>query len=174
VFQNITPVQYRLDITKLDHVANTPLFTSTIGKGGGVISDTMDPGGKCAPITVTGVATLQPGCTQIVVPAWVTATAYKFGDRVEKGGNVYICSQDTDPSNTHACGTSGTGPTGTGTSITDGTAKWDFIGNDKKARSLITYRYETTNISKHMPAAGEEMTDPDGDTILNTWVDSLP
>ena len=65
------------------------------------------------------------------------------------------------------------GLTGTGTGITDGTAKWDFIG-DKKTRSIITFRYDTTNTSKHMPAAGEEMSDPDGETILDTWIDSLP
>ena len=110
IFANQTPVSLRLDVNKLDHVANTPLFASTIGRTGGVISaaNPPDPAG-CAPILIAGVANPQPGCTQVIVPAWATATAYKFGDRIEHGGNVYICSQDTDPGNTHACGTSAAG-----------------------------------------------------------------
>ena len=140
-----------------------------------MISDPIDP--KCTPISllVNGTtATPEPGCTQVVVPGWATATQYKLGDRVEKGGKVYICSQDTDPANGHPCGLSATGPSGTGTQIVDGTAKWDFLDLDKKARSILTYRYDTTNISKHMPASGAETIDPDGSTILDTWMDSVP
>jgi hypothetical protein len=54
-------------------------------------------------------------------PAWATITGYSAvtPDYVTHAGNVYVCSQT---------GTSGaTGPTGTGTGITDGSAKWDFV-----------------------------------------------
>lgn len=51
---------------------------------------------------------------------WITITAYVVGDHVTLGGNVYICT---------TAGTSGaTGPTGTGSGITDGTVIWAFQG----------------------------------------------
>jgi hypothetical protein len=55
------------------------------------------------------------------VPAWATGTTYAKNSVVRNNGNIYACT---------TAGTSagsGTGPSGTGTSITDGTAKWQFI-----------------------------------------------
>jgi hypothetical protein len=40
--------------------------------------------------------------------------------------------------------------------------------------SLMIYRFESPNPAIHMPALGSEMTDPMGDTILTTWINSLP
>ncbi len=62
--------------------------------------------------------------TLAVYPNWATSTAYTLiGEtRVTNAGNMYQCSQ----SGTSA--SSGGGPTGTGTSIVDGTCRWDFIG----------------------------------------------
>ena len=58
--------------------------------------------------------------------AWVTTTAYAaatvlggFGDTVTRGGNIYVCT---------VSGTSGAGPSGTGTAIVDGTCTWRFLG----------------------------------------------
>lgn len=50
---------------------------------------------------------------------WVALTAYTLGQYRVNGSNMYKCSQ---------AGTSAAsgGPTGTGTNITDGTAKWDY------------------------------------------------
>jgi len=53
--------------------------------------------------------------------AWAVSTAYVVGDRVSAGGNLYTCT---------TAGTSngaGSGPTGTGTGITDGSVVWDFV-----------------------------------------------
>jgi hypothetical protein len=63
---------------------------------------------------------VQGGRPVLMDDAWVASTAYLVNDRRLKSGNVYICTQ---------AGTSGTtGPSGTGTNITDGTARWDYIG----------------------------------------------
>jgi len=53
------------------------------------------------------------------IPAWQASTAYSLGEFVSNGGSYYKCSQ---------AGTSAAsgGPTGTGTGISDGTAKWFF------------------------------------------------
>lgn len=53
--------------------------------------------------------------------AWAQSTVYAFGARVSNGGNVYTCV---------TAGTSngsGSGPSGTGSGITDGTAVWDYV-----------------------------------------------
>lgn len=55
------------------------------------------------------------GVTQL----WTSSTLYLVGNQVVNGANVYVCTQ---------AGTSGsTGPTGTGTAIVDGGAKWDYV-----------------------------------------------
>ena len=51
-------------------------------------------------------------------PQWSAGVAYFAGNQVVNGGNLYQCTSD---------GTSGTGPTGTGTIINDGTAVWKFV-----------------------------------------------
>ncbi len=50
--------------------------------------------------------------------AWASGTAYAVGDYATYGGNVYVV--------TTAGTSSGSGPTGTGTGITDGSVVWDF------------------------------------------------
>lgn len=59
--------------------------------------------------------------TIVAAAAWAISTAYVLGGRVTHGANVYQCSQS---------GTSAGagGPTGTSTGISDGSAKWDFVG----------------------------------------------
>jgi hypothetical protein len=172
---NITPIELRLDVTTLAKVTDSPAFRSLVNHSGSTRSGdpTMEP--NCPPIPNPpnsdpmlpgGQATLA-GCTQDTVPAWLPTNDYGPGDRRERNGNAYICTLG---------GTSGTtGPTGTtpGTVIVDGSAHWSYIG-DRKTRSILIYRYETANISNHMPAAGSKMMDPMGDTILRAWVDSLP
>lgn len=51
--------------------------------------------------------------------AWLTLTAYAYGDERSNGGNTYVCK---------TAGTSGaTGPTGTGVDIADGSCVWDCV-----------------------------------------------
>lgn len=53
---------------------------------------------------------------------WASSTAYTVGQRVSHSSNVYQCT---------VAGTSGTtGPSGTGSSITDGTVTWEYITAD--------------------------------------------
>jgi hypothetical protein len=50
---------------------------------------------------------------------WVAATAYAVGDEVKNGSYNYVCV-------TAGTSAGSGGPTGTGTSITDGTVVWDY------------------------------------------------
>lgn len=51
---------------------------------------------------------------------WASATPYAVGAQVTNNGLIYTCT---------TAGTSGgTGPTGTGSGITDGSCKWSFVG----------------------------------------------
>jgi len=52
---------------------------------------------------------------------WLAGELVSLGNKRSNGGNVYKCSQ------AGRADTSGTGPSGTGTDIVDGTAKWDYF-----------------------------------------------
>jgi predicted secreted protein len=57
---------------------------------------------------------------KITASAWITLTPYAVGAYVTSGTNTYRCM---------VAGTSGaTTPSGTGTSITDGTVTWSYVG----------------------------------------------
>lgn len=76
--------------------------------------------------------------------AWVATTAYVAtpGSRnvvTNDGGRAYICITS---------GTSGsTGPSGTGTDFTDGSAHWYFLGNSIVISSRQLATYSTANLS---------------------------
>ena len=55
--------------------------------------------------------------------AWVPSTAYVLRDRVVNGGNVYECI-------TAGTSAGAGGPSGTGSSIADGGAIWQYMGAD--------------------------------------------
>jgi hypothetical protein len=57
-----------------------------------------------------------------VAPNWAASTAYSVGNQVNANGNVYRCTT----AGTSA--SSGSGPSGVGTSISDGTVTWSYIG----------------------------------------------
>lgn len=52
--------------------------------------------------------------------AWAPSTAYTVGQKVNLGGNVYVCA-------TSGTSASSGGPTGTGSGITDGTVTWNYL-----------------------------------------------
>lgn len=52
---------------------------------------------------------------------WLAGELVILGNKRSNGGNVYKCSQ------AGRADTSGTGPSGTGTDIVDGSAKWDYV-----------------------------------------------
>lgn len=54
--------------------------------------------------------------------AWTISTAYTIGQRFTANNNVYQCATSGTSAGT------GTGPTGTGSGITDGSAVWNYIG----------------------------------------------
>jgi len=53
-------------------------------------------------------------------PAWAQSTGYSVGNAVTANSNIYICTVAGTSS------ASGTGPSGTGLNITDGTCTWNF------------------------------------------------
>lgn len=55
-----------------------------------------------------------------VTQAWEANTAYLAGNQVTNDGNVYICDQSGTSAGSG-------GPTGTGTNITDNSARWDYV-----------------------------------------------
>lgn len=57
----------------------------------------------------------------LVSQAWAASTAYLLGQQVHLGGNVYRCT-------TAGTSASSGGPSGTGATITDGTAVWAYVG----------------------------------------------
>lgn len=61
------------------------------------------------------------GLSSAAAPAWAVSTAYIAGDKRTAGANQYNC---TTPGTSSA---SGSGPTGTGSGITDGTVVWAYI-----------------------------------------------
>jgi hypothetical protein len=61
------------------------------------------------------------GLSAAAAPAWATSTVYAVGNKRTAGANQYNCTT----AGTSA--SSGSGPTGTGTGITDGTAVWEYI-----------------------------------------------
>ena len=81
--------------------------------------------------------------TTIYSKSWVASTEYEVGDRVKNGSNVYVC--DTD-------GTSASsgGPTGTGSNITDGSTRWDFVE---------TYSARETRIKNYLKASSASATE---------------
>ena len=52
---------------------------------------------------------------------WQTLGEYDIGDVVSNGGNIYKCDTHGVSAN------SGSGPSGTGANITDGTTRWDYV-----------------------------------------------
>ena len=167
IFDDTTPLNLRMDVTKLDHFANTTLATTTIGKRAVAGVQTFGSGDShpenCAALpdpTDEGA-----GCVDIVVGDWALGSAYVVGNRVVNAGGAYVCTQ---------AGTSAVAPTGQGSGISDGTATWDYAGTPTE-RSILVYRFETDNVAKNMPAGGANHTiDGSGDTILTTWVNQLP
>lgn len=90
-----------------------------------------------ASFTASSVAPTNSGTVtfaRAVPPAWTASKAYTIGQGVTNGGNVYQCI---------GAGTSASsgGPTGTGTSITDGTVTWQYLS---AGPALIDYTVGTS------------------------------
>lgn len=89
------------------------------------------------------ILTMSCGLTSAAAPAWAISTAYTTGLYRTNGANIYKCV---------GAGTSAGsgGPTGTGTSISDGSATWDWycVANaDVKLDSIEIAAGQTVTIS---------------------------
>ncbi len=108
------------------------------------------PTGTAASIT-DGTGTT--AVTWAYVPAtpspWASAHAYTAGTVVTNGGNNYVVTN---------AGTSGAGPTGTGTTITDGNVTW----------TIYAPSYSPLANGKDDPLAAS--SDPTSPGTLDTWV----
>lgn len=64
--------------------------------------------------------------------AWLPTAVYALNAQVSNGGNLYTCTTAGSPEAT------GTGPSGTGTGIIDGTCTWSYAGVVATANATIT------------------------------------
>jgi hypothetical protein len=136
---------------------NAARATAAIDAGGTVTAITITTPGKliCIPgVTVVGAATTtavgavssckvsgyevtNPGSAYTTASVrvgnvWAAGTAYALNAQVNSGGNLYTCA---------TAGTSdaaGTGPSGTGTGIADGTVVWNYAGVAATATATVT------------------------------------
>lgn len=69
----------------------------------------------------TGATCHEQGTVSYTAAAWAISTAYAVGDKKLANGNVYNCTT----AGTSAA--SGTGPSGTGSGIADGTCVWAYV-----------------------------------------------
>jgi hypothetical protein len=68
--------------------------------------------------------------------AWAQSTGYTaLTSWIQNGGKIYLCTT------TGTSASSGTGPSGTGSNITDGTCHWTYIGNQAIGISAILNVY---------------------------------
>jgi hypothetical protein len=82
-------------------------------------------------------------------PAWARSTTYTVGQVVANGPNGYRC---VTAGTSVGSGTGGTGPTGSGTSITDGSVTWAFVD---PVGSLVPAVIEgLAGAASHTPAGG--------------------
>ena len=70
-------------------------------------------------------------------PAWVVSHAYAAGVVVVANGNYYTCTTGGTSAS------SGTGPTGTGTGITDGSAVWSYLRGSAQGTGGFSVRDST-------------------------------
>lgn len=119
----------------LRHLAasSTVLGVVLVGTAGTVV-----PAGSVA--SVTGVGTRFDSiadATILALVAWAQSTAYALGALKTCNGNVYRCAQAGTSSN------SGTGPSGTGAAIADGTCEWEYIAPGTAAVAVDFIAEET-------------------------------
>ncbi len=57
--------------------------------------------------------------------AWCPSTSYRANDWCESGGRIYRCAKT-------GVSSAGSPPSGTGSAITDGTARWDYLDTQKR------------------------------------------
>ena len=103
--------------------------TANLNSAGAVDNVTIIDGGK----NYTGTPTVTFG-----IP-WAQSTAYTIGDQVIADGKVYTC--DTNGTS-HS---SGSGPSGTGSNISDGSTQWDYAGAAAVAGTVV--KSGVTNVS---------------------------
>lgn len=111
-------------VTRLPAAPSTATVTATGDDGTALASGrVVSVAGSGARFATTAPATLA------AVSAWVGTTAYVAGERVTNDGRVYQCT-------TAGTSASSGGPTGTGSSIADGTVVWTHLGEGTAAADI--------------------------------------
>lgn len=78
--------------------------------------------------------------------AWATSTAYATGKQIVANGNLYLATAGGTSAST------GTGPSGTGGAITDGTVTWQYVSAAPGVISAIEVRNNGVIITEAAPA----------------------
>ena len=98
----------------------------------GCITPKPSPGAGYGDIDIWNAVTGTACTVDYDYESWKASTAYAVGDIVtNNGGKVYTC----DTAGTSA---SSGGPTGTGSNITDGSARWDYTSAGFVAKAYLT------------------------------------
>jgi hypothetical protein len=112
----------------INNTSANPVPVSLVSEPGApvAVNGTVNIGnavGSPVPVQAQPVASTATDNAPVAVsggPAWATSTAYALNALVAANGNIYKCTT----AGTSAA--SGTGPTGTGSGIVDGTAQWAY------------------------------------------------
>lgn len=148
-------------------VRDAAQFSSVVATLVGVPS-TLVPAGKIAGVQTSGsqFATSFPA-TIVSVANWAGSTPYAVAARVTNSGNVYVCI---------GAGTSAGsgGPTGTGTSITDGSVTWMFAGTGTGAVNVIAAATVAGSIGANAYQLTQIVTPWDGWTGVYNASDAIP
>jgi lysophospholipase L1-like esterase len=99
----------------------------------------------------------------MVQTAWAPNTAYTVGTYVQNGGNVYKCT-------TAGTSASSGGPSGTGTSITDGTAVWSYVMPNNNVPSTGWYYWGSQGAGVYKNPAVVTSVQSGDTNILGNWV----
>lgn len=95
---------------------------------------TVLPVGRTVSVPATGIRFLTTAAATLAsLPSWQSSHPYALGARVTTnvgGARVYQCMQ------AGASAVGGTGPSGTGTSIADGTVLWRYLGDGAAAANV--------------------------------------
>ena len=90
-------------------------------------------GGNAGDIDIWNATTGAACSVYYDAKSWVAGSSYVVGDRVKNGGKIYEC----DTAGTAAVAPAG-GPSGTGSDITDGSTRWDYVTSTLNASSYLT------------------------------------
>ena len=98
---------------------------------------------------------------------WVGNTSYALNSIISNEGNYYIAkTAGTSSGAPNVVYPTATPPTGTGTSISDGTVKWDYLGVDEGPNYFVYFNSEANRTS----VIGNRFSTFPAGAAINGWI----